>query len=72
MAHIYENAYLTIAATKSSQGSSSLFSKIPDFELAETESANRPSYHVFARKEIHHLPLYPWGSPDIFPLLTRG
>ena len=72
MAHIYENAYLTIAATKSSKGSGGLFSKTPDFELVETGSANHPSYHVFARKEIHHLPLYPWGSPDNFPLLTRG
>jgi Heterokaryon incompatibility protein (HET) len=72
MARIYENAYLTIAATKSSSGSGGLFCKTPDFEMVETASADHPPYQIFAREQIHHLPLYPWGSPDIFPLLTRG
>ncbi|KAI0011591.1 HET-domain-containing protein [Xylariaceae sp. FL0662B] len=70
MASIYHNAYLTIAATKSSGGGGGLFTKTPDFEVSGTTPAGEDYYLVFREKIDHDLSV----DSNIlqFPLMTRA
>ncbi|KAI0138141.1 HET-domain-containing protein [Hypoxylon sp. NC0597] len=70
MASIYRNAYLTIAATKSSNGDGGLFAQTPDFEVSGTTPEGEDYYLVF-RKKIDHDLSVDGGTPH-FPLMNRA
>ncbi|KAI1417299.1 heterokaryon incompatibility protein-domain-containing protein [Hypoxylon sp. FL1857] len=70
MASIYRNAYLTIAATKSSSGDGGLFAHTPDFEVSGTTPSGEDYYLVF-RERIHHDLTADGGTPH-FPLMRRA
>lgn len=53
MASIYNNSYLTIAATKSRDGSGGFYSDTPDFEVFGTTPEGEP-YLLFFRERIDH------------------
>ncbi|KAI0546150.1 heterokaryon incompatibility protein-domain-containing protein [Xylaria curta] len=67
MASIYYNAYLTIAATKSSSGAGGLFSRTPDFKVSGTTPAGEDYYLVF-REKIDHEPPLNTNTASRFPL----
>ncbi|KAI1733598.1 heterokaryon incompatibility protein-domain-containing protein [Xylaria scruposa] len=71
MASIYHNAYLTIAATKSSSGAGGLFSKTPDFEVAGTTPAGE-GYCLVFRERIDHAPPLNTSTASRFPLMARA
>ncbi|KAI0880482.1 HET-domain-containing protein [Annulohypoxylon maeteangense] len=70
MASIYHDAYLTIAATRSSSGDMGLFAKTPDFEVFGTTPEGEEYYLVFREKMDHVL----WRDTTTskFPLMTRA
>ncbi|KAI1074736.1 HET-domain-containing protein [Whalleya microplaca] len=70
MASIYHNAYLTIAATKSSSGDGGLFTKTPDFEVSGTTPEGEDYYLVFREKIDHDLSVD--NNSLQFPLMTRA
>ncbi|TGJ80113.1 hypothetical protein E0Z10_g8659 [Xylaria hypoxylon] len=69
MASIYHNAYLTLAATKSSSGTGGLFTETPDFEVSGTTPAGEDYYLVF-RETIDHESSF--STKSRFPLMTRA
>ncbi|KAK7427782.1 hypothetical protein QQZ08_005720 [Neonectria magnoliae] len=55
MSAIYSNSYLTIAATKSPNGSGGLYTETPDFQVSG-KTPQGEAYRVFFRERIdHHL-----------------
>ncbi|KAI1456240.1 HET-domain-containing protein [Annulohypoxylon moriforme] len=70
MASIYHNAYLTIAATRSSSGNGGLITKTPDFEVSGTTPDGEEYYLVFREKMDHVL----WrdSTTSQFPLMNRA
>lgn len=70
MASIYRNAYLTLAATKSSSGDGGLFAKTPDFEVSGTTPAGE-DYCLIFREKMFHI-LSPDSGTSQFPLMTRA
>ncbi|KAI3325777.1 HET-domain-containing protein [Xylariaceae sp. AK1471] len=73
MASIYHNAYLTLAATRSSSGADGLFTTTPDFEVSGTTPTGEDYYLIF-RQKIEHEPEFNWIAHTItrFPLMTRA
>ncbi|KAI0387440.1 HET-domain-containing protein [Hypomontagnella monticulosa] len=70
MASIYHNAYLTIAATKSTSGNGGLFTKTPDFEISGKTPAGEDYYLVFREKIVHVISAD--NMTPGFPLMTRA
>ncbi|OTA77138.1 hypothetical protein M434DRAFT_255034 [Hypoxylon sp. CO27-5] len=70
MASIYRNAYLTIAATQSSDGNGGLFSKTPDFEVFGVTPEGEDYYLVFRERIDHDLSMD--GGTLHFPLMSRA
>ncbi|KAF8860244.1 HET-domain-containing protein [Acephala macrosclerotiorum] len=73
MASIYQGSFLTLAATKSSNGDGGCFSSIspdpPDFRV----SIGDPSHAVYVREKLHHWDTLAYSQLAVmFPLLTRG
>lgn len=77
MADISQNAYLTLAATASSNDMSGCFAKVKtadvvEYELAAKDYLWRP-HKIMVRKKLQH-----WGWPPsgsilaVYPLLSRG
>lgn len=71
MASIYKNAYLTLAATKSSSSTGGLFTKTPDFEVAGTTPAGENYILVFREMIVHELS-HGASTASRFPLMTRA
>ncbi|KAF1987704.1 HET-domain-containing protein [Aulographum hederae CBS 113979] len=72
MCTIYERAYLTIAATRSSNGNGGLFSMRSDIELTG-ETSDGESYRLYARRKIEHiLSFTSLVEMSLYPLLTRA
>lgn len=69
MASIYRNAYLTIAATKSSSGDGGLFTGTPDFEVSG-KTPGEDYYLVFREKIKHELSVI--DTMSNFPLVSRA
>jgi hypothetical protein len=78
MASIYSNSYLTIAATKSSNGHGGLFSRTYDTKVSGT-TPDGEDYCVYFRERIdHHLDMVEPGhesrnpTAKYYPLVTRA
>jgi hypothetical protein len=71
MASVYQNAFLTIAATTSSGDRSGLFSSSPTTRF-EALVENGQKFAVFGRQAIIHPKLLYETSNKSFPLLDRG
>lgn len=75
MSYIYSNAYLTIAATRSSGDSGGCYSAgtESDKDFMINVSGPNTTSTMYAREKTIHLNMPPSaGSPDPFPLLSRG
>lgn len=70
MCNVYQNAWLNLAATKSSDCHGGLFSTIPQTEITFTNGLCR--FNVCARQAIEHSKLLPGEGDASFPLLSRG
>ncbi len=66
IAMIYENSFLTLAATKSTNGQGGMFSNLNVHELVV--NVHDTSYHLYVRRLIKHL----HNDPQEFPLLSRA
>ncbi|KAI1199185.1 heterokaryon incompatibility protein-domain-containing protein [Nemania serpens] len=71
MGSIYRNAYLTLAATKSSSSTGGLFAKTPDFEVSGTTPTGEDYFLVF-REMIYHELSHSGSTASRFPLMTRA
>ena len=77
MATIYQRAFLTIAATESTDSAGGCFAKAgpsdETFEMQGVDSSSGQGYHLHVRPVITHFSHSPqgWWMKD-FPLLSRG
>ncbi|KAK4994444.1 hypothetical protein LTR66_005532, partial [Elasticomyces elasticus] len=70
MAAVYGNSYVTLAATRASDGNGGLFDATPDAELL-VQTPGTDGFKVHARRMIEH-PMRTWLNPNKYPLLTRS
>lgn len=71
MAAIYKNAYLTLAATRSSSGAGGLILRTPDFEVSGSTPEGEEYFLIFREKVEHDMGLMPDGAQN-FPLMSRA
>ena len=77
MSSIYENAYLTLAAGASRDGSGGLFKTTVSRDYTAVKTIELPSiggepYRVQVRRQIHHPDFLSLDGPEDFPLMRRG
>lgn len=71
MAYIYKGAYLTLAATRSLDGSGGLFTETPDFEV-QGVTPEGEDYVLYFRETVEHDVTMTQTHREHFPLLTRA